>query len=150
MIELAVLESESVTSGCPLDRDALARYGELVLSGSGITEADVNIVCIDDDDMTDLNERYKERTGATDVLSFRLSDDGAPLLEGEVYVSLARAEAQAAEYGVPFGEEVVRLVTHGLLHLAGRVHDTDAAHDAMTRETEHYLARWRSGEESVS
>ena len=105
MIEVAVLESETVAGLYVLDRETLRGYGESVLSGCGTTDADVNIVLVDDDMMTDLNERYKKRTGTTDVLSFRLSDEDAPL-EGEVYVSLARAQAQASEYGVSFTEEL--------------------------------------------
>ena len=146
MIEVAVLESETVAELFTIDREALRQYGESVLSGCVTADADVNVVFIDDDEMTDLNERYKGRSGTTDVLSFRLSGEDTPLLEGEVYVSLARAEVQAKEYGVPFNEELVRLVTHGLLHLAGRVHDTGEALNAMTLETERYLACWRNGE----
>jgi probable rRNA maturation factor len=150
MIEVAVLESETVAGLFNLDSEALSRYGESVLSGCGTADADVNIVLVDDDMMTDLNERYKKQTGTTDVLSFRLSDEDAPLLEGEVYVSLARAQAQATDYGVSFTEEVFRLVTHGILHLAGRIHDTDEALDAMTQETDRYLASRKHGEEPIS
>jgi rRNA maturation RNase YbeY len=40
-------------------------------------------------------------------------------LEGEVYVNVDRARTQARRYGVSTANEVVRLVVHGTLHLAG-------------------------------
>ena len=149
MIDLSVLESDTVNGRCPVGQEALGKYGETVLADCGITDADVNIVFIGDYEMSDLNERFKGRSGTTDVLSFQLSGDHELMLTGEVYVSLPRAEIQAGEYGVTFPEETVRLVTHGLLHLAGHVHDTDEMLDAMTRDTERFLAQWRDGEEPL-
>ena len=76
-------------------------------------------------------------------MSFNLSDDPSICLEGEVYVSLDRAREQAEEYDVPFAEEVIRLVTHGLLQLCGRVHDTPDAFKSMTEETDRIMEHFK-------
>ena len=44
---------------------------------------------------------------------------------GDVVISVERAEAQAAEHGLGFEEEVAQLILHGLLHLCGYDHETD-------------------------
>ena len=138
MQELAIeiITNEDVEDLLPADLDLLDRYAAHVLREGGVSSGEVNIVFIGDDFMAELNGTYKGREGTTDVLSFNLSDDFSGGVSGEVYVSLEQAHTQAAELGVPFEEEVVRLVTHGLLHLAGHVHDTDEQYDAMMDRTE--------------
>jgi len=80
----------------------------------------VNIVLADDATLADLNQRFKKRTGPTDVLSFPLGEED---FLGEVYVSIDRARDQAREYGESEERETKRLVLHGLLHLLGYTHE---------------------------
>jgi rRNA maturation RNase YbeY len=139
-ITVDIITDEGLEIPLPFEDERLRKYAVHVLESSGCRSASVNIVFIDDAAMSDLNEQYKKREGSTDVLSFDLSDDAAAMLEGEVYVSLERARQQADELSVPFDGEIVRLVTHGLLHLAGRTHGSDDAYAAMTAETERFTA----------
>ena len=54
----------------------------------------------------------------TDVMSFDLGDDeNGPA--GELYVSVDRARAVAAERGVSLERELTLYVVHGALHLCG-------------------------------
>ena len=59
-----------------------------------------------------------------------------------VYISLEKAQGQSLEYDVPLTEEVVRLVTHGLLHLTGRVDDSEETYNAMVEDTEKYIEHY--------
>ena len=45
---------------------------------------------------------------------------------GDVVISVERAELQAAEHQLHFDQEVAQLILHGLLHLCGYDHETDA------------------------
>lgn len=146
MIELDIVSDEGQGLEPPLPTRELARYAGEVLAGHGCAEGSVNIVFVGDERMTGLNETYKGRTGSTDVLSFDLSDEGSDILEGEIYISLPRAREQAEEYGAVYTEEVARLVTHGLLHLAGWTHDTEESMAAMTTETERLVADLMKGD----
>lgn len=134
--EVEIIMSDDVDLPLPVDSEHLRKHVSDTLLENGVSSGEFNIVFVGDGFMTELNEVYKGRKGTTDVLSFDLSNDFSEGLSGEVYVSLERAKAQAAEIGVPFEEEVVRLVTHGILHLAGHVHDTDAQYDVMSENTE--------------
>jgi len=80
----------------------------------------VNVVLCDDDLITELNERFRGRGTATDVLAFPFEEED---FLGEVYVSLDRVQRQAEEYGVSLEDELRRLVVHGLLHLLGYTHE---------------------------
>lgn len=103
----------------------------------------VHLIIADDRRLRQLNAAYRRKDRATDVLSFDLSQGaeipGAPQLRGEIYISLARAQAQAAEQQVPLLAELARLLVHGLLHLAGCDHGTPAGLHFMERQTDQFL-----------
>ena len=125
----------------PLHADALAalyRIAAQVACVHALPDA-VQLVLIDDDYMSDLNTTYRSKEGTTDVLSFDLGTIPGQDSSGEVYISLPQAQRQAAALSVPPLEELARLLVHGLLHLAGWVHDTPEQLAAMERETDHFL-----------
>lgn len=107
-------------------RARFAAYARRVLAREGVTRADVAVVFADDAMLRSLNARYRGIDRATDVLSFTYADDGPGArrrgLEGELYLSTARLAAQARRYRHSPGQELLRLVTHGLLHLCGHDH----------------------------
>jgi len=146
MPDVTVFVSEEASDTPAPDPDKLERYAVRVLESVECAESEVTIVFAGDACLAELNEQYRKRGGATDVLTFTLSEPDEPVLGGEIYVSLDRAAVQAAEYGVTAEEETVRLVTHGLLHLSGRVHDTDELYREMTADTEILVRRYLSGE----
>jgi probable rRNA maturation factor len=80
-----------------------------------------------------LNRTYRSKDYATDVLSF---PGEGPYL-GDVAISLARARAQARQFGHAVEDEVRILMLHGLLHLKGMDHESDAGRMARAE------LRWR-------
>ena len=110
----------SVVNAHPFRRAPLRRTARLVrrtLRGERIGGARVTVVMVDSRRIRRINRRYLAHDFVTDVISFPL--ESRPRLEGEIYVNLDRARTQAREYGVTVWNEVVRLVVHGTLHLAG-------------------------------
>jgi probable rRNA maturation factor len=83
-----------------------------------------------DEELRQLNRRFRRKDYATDVLSF----PGSP---GEIAVSFDRATDQALEMGHSVEEELRILMLHGLLHLGGMDHETDSGQMAQTER------RWR-------
>jgi probable rRNA maturation factor len=83
-----------------------------------------------DAELRRLNREFRRQDSATDVLSF-------PGGEGEVAISLDRAEEQAAEMGHSVDDELRILMLHGLLHLKGMDHETDSG------EMKRAEVRWR-------
>ena len=106
-------------------RARLLAYAARVLAREGVTRPRVTLVLGDDALLRSLYVRYKQRDRATDVLSFTYEDARGPrsrTLEGEIYVSRERLFAQARRYRHEPGDELLRLLTHGLLHLCGHDH----------------------------
>jgi len=103
----------------------------------------LGIILVDEARMRALNRQFRGKERATDVLSFNLSDD-AQVFEGEVYICPATARRRAVRRGLPFSEELARLVVHGVLHLAGYDHHTPVDGRRMAAATRRWLARWSS------
>lgn len=106
------------------------------LEGEGIKEADINIVLLNNDDITAMNREYLEHNYATDVISFRIEDD--PIV-GEVYIGAEVAVEQAKEYKVSVTKELMRLAVHGTLHIIGYEDDTDEKKQKMHQLEDLYM-----------
>ena len=102
---------------------------------------EVHCVLTGDEELADLNRRFRGVTGPTDVLAFPYDPGATDGVLGDIYVSLDRARDQAVERGEPVAREVWRLFVHGALHLAGHDHDTDAKDRAMRERQEAWVER---------
>jgi len=81
----------------------------------------LSLAFVGDAEIRRLNRRFLGRDRTTDVLAFRL-DGGFPgtgEFFGEVVVSAETAAREARRRGIPVREELLRYVTHGILHLLG-------------------------------
>lgn len=125
-IETAIANKQNVLA---LDRPQLRRTVAHVLKAEGIHHATISVVVVDDNLMSQLNKRFHNAPGPTDVLSFDLGeqpdDDAQPALDCEIVINADRAlQVAAAADGQPLAELHLYLV-HGLLHQLG--YDDNAA-----------------------
>jgi len=139
MRNLDIIVTDEVGTDLPLDIERLRNYVVTVLDTIRQQSYTLNIVFIDDGMMRELNVKYKKGKGPTDVLTFSLSDEASEVCEGEIYIAPEYARARAAEYGVSLENELIRLVTHGLLHFSGHVHDTEDAYKDMMDATDNLM-----------
>lgn len=102
--------------------------------------AELSVTFLTAASMRALNRDYHGVDDLTDVLAFGLGED--PLV-GDIYISPDAAEASARELGLDPGEEILRLVIHGTLHLLGHDHPEGEARYAspMFELQERLLAR---------
>jgi probable rRNA maturation factor len=85
-----------------------------------------------------LNRRYRAKDKPTNVLSFPapreapgMPDTGDPHHLGDVVLAAETVAAEARELAIPLPHHVQHLVVHGVLHLVGYDHETDAEAEAM-------------------
>lgn len=112
---------------------------QTVLSKEGISEAEINIILVDDKYIIQLNHEFLNKEKTTDVISFNLMDNKDGQLEGEIYANVEQIIRQAGVYHVPFREELSRIVIHGLLHLIGFDDQTGEGKKIMTEQEDQYL-----------
>lgn len=87
--------------------------------------SEISVVLTDDKEVHQLNLSYRGKNKPTDVLSFSQIESGAMFTTslGDVVISLDTTLNQADSYGNTFEEELLRLLIHGILHLAGYDHE---------------------------
>ena len=109
--------------------------------------AEIDLLFVDNEAIRELNREYRDKDSATDVLSFPMYeadepiDDEEEILFGDIVITLERAQEQAAEYGHSLKREVMYLLVHGLLHLAGYDHIGEEDKKQMREKEERLLAK---------
>ncbi|CAK24753.1 MAG: rRNA maturation RNase YbeY [Synechococcus sp.] len=99
-----------------------------------------------DQEIAELNGRWRGLPQPTDVLSFAALESEMPLQQtttlelGDIVVSVPTAARQALEQGHSLERELQWLVSHGLLHLLGWDHPDEPTLNAMIACQERLLA----------
>jgi probable rRNA maturation factor len=121
----------------------------------GLSRAELSILLVNDRRMRILNHTYRGIDRTTDVLSFPQNEyitppplaDGrrkpipltSDIVLGDIVINLHKTVRQAEEYGVPFNDELKRLLIHGLLHLTGYDHEKGGYQERKMREKAKYI-----------
>jgi probable rRNA maturation factor len=135
----------------------VARWVDLahaVLTDQGVRgDVELSLLFVDEATMAELNGRFMEAEGPTDVLAFPIDDpvepgrwpdagstgpdrdapdvDDLPMLLGDVVICPAVAARQAPEHAGSYDDELALLVVHGVLHVLGHDHADPAETAAM-------------------
>jgi len=104
---------------------AAAALTEIDFGGGAVT-----ILLTDDDSVRELNARFRGKDYATNVLSFPAPQNPEGLL-GDIALAYGVCAREAAEQGKPLAHHLQHLVAHGVLHLVGYDHETDAEAEQM-------------------
>lgn len=138
------------------------RRAEKMVARLGMKGVELSIGLVDDAAIHELNRSFRHKDKPTDVLAFPMLDalpkaprpkrkagekragggalelpelGGVSGLLGDVIISIETARRQARENSRPLVGEVTMLLAHGLLHLLGYDHQTDAEEREMTEAT---------------
>ena len=108
------------------DRGECATWAEAALrfAGRDTRPWELSVRIVDRAEMADLNQRFRGKSGPTNVLSFPyepLPGVEQPIL-GDVVICAPVVTDEAREQGKPERNHWVHLLTHGVLHLCGHDH----------------------------
>ena len=132
-------------SGAALDELEIGALARFVLEQMRVhPQAELSVLLVDVEAMTQLHVQWMDEPGPTDVMSFPMDElrpgsehaTSAPGLLGDVVLCPAVAADQAAAAGHAVAEELLLLTTHGILHLLGYDHaepDEEAEMFALQR-----------------
>ncbi len=103
-------------------------------SALGLERREFNVCFVNDREIRRFNARYRGQRKPTDVLSFPWGegspspDNGRELKNflGDVVISAETAERNARARRHAVAQEIRWLILHGVLHLLGYDHETDA------------------------
>lgn len=103
---------------------AMVRWVEAALEKTGMDNVAVSIRIMDRDEITSLNEHYRDKRTPTNVLSFPAEgedEDGRQLL-GDIALCSDVVVDEAREQGKSLAAHVSHMLIHGTLHLLGYDH----------------------------
>ena len=128
----------------PLPIESVRSLACTVLEEEGLPPGtEVGILFVTDEVMAGYNRRFLGKEGPTDVLALPLNsadgddpgvhprDGDPPHSIGDVFVAPRFVHQQAGVLGADPGHEVSLMVAHGLLHLLGYDHMTEAEAEIM-------------------
>ena len=89
----------------------------------------VTVGFVSDRKMRELNKQFRGKNSSTDVLSFpyqaeEFETESESL--GDIVISVEQAKKQSEENALTLETEIKQLILHGVLHLCGYDHETDA------------------------
>ena len=119
--------------GLPLRAD-FVKWARAALVGGG----EVTIRLVDADEGRTLNNEYRGKDYATNVLSFPY--DTEPVVVGDLVICPSVVAREAAEQNKALAAHYAHLTVHGMLHLQGWDHDDDEDAEAMENEEKEILA----------
>lgn len=109
----------------------------------------VGVFYVDESKIQEINREYRAKDKPTDVISFRLIDnpnflritprnfpldydkDTKSFYLGEIFICYEVAKIQAKQYLHSVDREILELFIHGMLHILGFDHETDADREVM-------------------
>ena len=109
-----------------ITKDFVKQIAQKILKELQLDNVELSITLTDNETIRQINRQWRKKDKPTDVLSFPI-DEKPPgyryKILGDVVISLPFAKKQAEEIGISYEEEIIRLLTHGILHLLGYDHE---------------------------
>lgn len=149
-------------SGLKVDETEILGVSRYTLDEMGINPlAELSILVVDSAYMAELNQKWMEKTGPTDVLAFPMDeldsargpgsgeDADETVLLGDLVLCPEVARRQAEAEGRTYEQEMRLLTVHGILHLLGYDHGEPEEQREMFGLQDRLLEAWGKGRSSA-
>ena len=114
-----------------------------MVAGSEVRRVgDISIIFCSDNYILDVNMRYLQHDYFTDIITFDYCEGDR--LSGDLFISIDSVRENALYYGAEFGDELNRVMVHGLLHLIGYDDHTEEEKKVMRAKEDYYLSLRKS------
>lgn len=88
-----------------------------VIISEGFSVGQIDYIFCSDEYLLELNKEYLNHDTFTDIITFDYTD--GKIISGDIFISTDRVEDNARRFDVEFLNELRRVMSHGILHLAG-------------------------------
>lgn len=127
-------------SGSKRDVSAWVRAA---VAEEGFKVGEINVIFCSDPYLLEINRHYLHHDYFTDIITFDYCENG--VLSGDLFISVDTVKSNSEEYQVMFHVELLRVIIHGVMHLAGYKDKTDPDAAKMRERENHYLAKAPAG-----
>ena len=121
-----------------LDERRITRWIQAVAAGYGFSVGQLNYIFCSDERELQVNRDFLGHDYYTDVITFDYSTPST--IAGDIFISLDTVRSNAEQVGVPFLDELHRIIIHGALHLTGQGDKTPKTKAQMTAKEDQALA----------
>lgn len=104
--------------------------------------SEIALILVDRDEIHKLNNEYRHKDYATDVISFESDDEEDINYRGEIFLCIDKVYEQAKQYGHSNEREFAFLLVHGVLHLHGYDHMTEEDEKIMFAKQDEILDKF--------
>ncbi|GLU43232.1 rRNA maturation RNase YbeY [Allomuricauda sp. NBRC 101325] len=88
-----------------------------ILESESYTAGQIDYVLCTDDYLHELNVEYLNHDTLTDIITFDYSEGS--VVSGDIFISTDRVKDNAIDFDVDWKIELLRVMSHGVLHLVG-------------------------------
>jgi rRNA maturation RNase YbeY len=106
---------------------------------------DINIIFCDPEYLININRKYLDHDYYTDVITFPYSDHEEKKISGDIFIDVETVKQNAVKYKQLFFEEILRVIIHGILHLAGENDTTKEQSENMKKAEDKALQKITTG-----
>lgn len=110
-----------------------------ILTTNDFELLDLNFVFCDDVYLHKINLEYLAHDTYTDIVTFDNSEM-PQAIEGDIFISVERVKENAKNLSVPFGQELQRVMIHGILHLMGYKDKTNSQKEVIRAKEDELIA----------
>lgn len=88
-----------------------------ILESEDFLQGQIDYIFCTDDYLLKLNQEYLNHDTFTDIITFDYTN--GKTISGDIFISTERVQENAKSFEVDFHEELLRVMSHGVLHLMG-------------------------------
>ena len=85
-----------------------------------------------------INLEFLQHDTFTDIITFPYAEN--PIIEGDIFISINRVKENATNLRLPFNQELLRVISHGLFHLCGYGDKTEKESEQMRAKENYAIA----------
>lgn len=109
-----------------------------IIASEQKSEGEISYVFCDDDYLLELNQQYLQHDTLTDIISFDYSLGNE--LSGDIFISIERVRENAEIFNQSFENELLRVISHGVLHYCGYKDKSEADEQLMRQKENEKIA----------
>ncbi|MCL6274256.1 rRNA maturation RNase YbeY [Muricauda sp. 2012CJ35-5] len=88
-----------------------------VISSEKYEQGDIDFIFCSDEELLKINQEYLNHDTYTDIITFDYTSN--KVISGDVFISIDRVRENSNTFKTGFLNELLRVMSHGVLHLMG-------------------------------
>ena len=113
--------------------DKLKNAFTIICDEEKLSGCSINLKILNDHEMKDLNNKFRNKDSSTNVLSFTNEDISKEMTGniGDIAINYEYVQRESKEYNKSFDSHMIHMLIHGIYHILGFNHENAQTADIM-------------------